>query len=166
MRDGEYLSRRPSLLCRFLDHLFGREPGDGIGFYVMVFKCNFEIVDKNQEGSHSDSGAYKSVVSKSCCPGLCRSFGHIGEGKGNFLCIGVVYFLVYCKVEHDGVEPLNGFLIGSIKGFRGANAEFDGFWCRGHLVTRWSRNARRNRWEDGCLPSWYRRRWSGRSGKY
>ena len=34
----------PSILSRFLDHSFGGEPGDGISFYVMMFKCGLKLV--------------------------------------------------------------------------------------------------------------------------
>jgi len=57
-----------SVLSRFLYHPLDRKPGDSIGLYIMVFECGFETSDKNREGSHSDDGAYKGVVSKGRCP--------------------------------------------------------------------------------------------------
>jgi len=63
---GEFVSS--FVLSRFLNHLFGREPGDGIRFHVMVFKRGFKIGDKDCEGSHGDGGAYEGIVSEHCCP--------------------------------------------------------------------------------------------------
>jgi len=63
---GEFVSS--SILSWFLYHSLGGEPGDGIGFYVMVFEHGFEIGDENCEDSHSNGRAYEGVVSECGCP--------------------------------------------------------------------------------------------------
>jgi len=63
---GEFVSL--SILPWFLYHPLGGEPGDGIGFYVVVFERGFEVGDENCEGSHSDGRAYKGIVSERSCP--------------------------------------------------------------------------------------------------
>jgi len=63
---GEFVSS--SVLSWFLYHSFGGEPGDGIEFYVMVFKHSFKVGDENCEGSHSNGRAYEGVVSECGCP--------------------------------------------------------------------------------------------------
>ena len=65
----------------------------------MVFKGSFKVGDKHGEGSHGDGGADEGFLTEGGCPSEGGSFGHVGEGEGDFLCIRVVYFLVYCKVE-------------------------------------------------------------------
>jgi len=64
---GEFVSS--SIFSWFLYHSLGGEPGDDIGFHVMVFKRSFEVGDENSEGSHSDGRAYEGVVSERSCPG-------------------------------------------------------------------------------------------------
>jgi len=46
-----------SILPGFLGHSFGREPSNGICFYIMVFKGRFKVGNKHSEGSHGDGGA-------------------------------------------------------------------------------------------------------------
>jgi len=88
-----------SILSGFLDHSLDGEPGDGVGFNIVVFKCGFKVCDEDGEGPHGDGGSYKGVVPECGCPGQGRSFGHVGEGEGDFFCVGVVYFFIHCKVK-------------------------------------------------------------------
>jgi len=63
---GEFVSS--SILSGFLNHSFGRKPGNGIRFHIVVFECGFKIGNEDCEGSHGDGGAYEGVVSEPCCP--------------------------------------------------------------------------------------------------
>ena len=65
-----------------------------------------------------------------------RSFGHVGEGESNYFAVGVVDFVIDKQVEAYGIQPLGGFVVGSIKGFRCSNMEFGGF--QGGYGRRWS----------------------------
>jgi len=58
-----------SILSGFLDHSLGGEPGDGVGFNIMVFECCFKICNEDGEGSHCNSGSYEGVVPEHGCPG-------------------------------------------------------------------------------------------------
>ena len=73
-----------------LGHVFGGEPGNGIACGIVVFKCGFKLSDEVEEGSHGYGGSRHSILSKHGCPGKGRSFGHVGEGKGDHLVIGVI----------------------------------------------------------------------------
>jgi len=64
---GELISS--SILSWFLYHSLGGKPGDGVGFYVMVFERGFKVGDENYEGSHSNGRPYEGVVSECGCPG-------------------------------------------------------------------------------------------------
>ena len=110
-----------------LGHTFGRKPGNGVASDVMVFECSFKLSDKVREGPHGNGGSRDGVLPEGGCPGEGRSFGHIGQGKGDFLVVVIIDFFVNEKVELYGVQPLGGFVIGSIKGFQCSNVEFDGF---------------------------------------
>ena len=110
-----------------LGHTFGGEPGDSIAGGVMVLECSFELCDKVREGSHGYGGSRDGVLPKCGCPGKGGSFSHIGEGEGNHFVVGVIDFVVDEEVEAYSVQPLGGFLVGSIKGFRCSDAEFGGF---------------------------------------
>jgi len=67
----------------------------------MVFKENFELSREVGKGFHGDGGSSEGSLPESSCPGKDGSFSHIGEGKGDFLSISVIDFLIYCKVESD-----------------------------------------------------------------
>ena len=43
-----------SVFLGFLNHLLDREPGDGIGFNVMVFKGSFKLGGETCKGPHGD----------------------------------------------------------------------------------------------------------------
>ena len=58
-----------SIFSGFLYHSLGGEPGDGVGLYIMVFECGFEIGNENCESSHGNGGAYEGVVPEGYCPG-------------------------------------------------------------------------------------------------
>ena len=88
-----------SIFPGFLGHPFGREPSDGISFYIMVLESSFKVGNKHGEGFHGDGGANKGFLTEGGCPSEGGSFGHVGEGEDDFLHIRVVYFLIYCEVE-------------------------------------------------------------------
>ena len=111
-------------------HVLGGEPGDGIASGVMVFECGFKLCDKVKEGSHDYGGSGNGVLSKCGCPSEGGSLGHVGEGKGDHLVIGVIDFVIDEEVEAHSIQPLIRFLIRSVKGFRGSDAEFCGFQRR------------------------------------
>ena len=114
-----------------LSHVFGGEPGDGITGDVMVFEHGFEFLDKVREGSDSDDSSRDSVLLEGGCPSEGRSFGYVGQGKGDFLVVVIIDFLIYEEVELYSVQPLGGLFVGSIEGFQCSNTEFGGFQ-RGH----------------------------------
>ena len=105
-------------------HTFGGKPGDGISSDVVVLECGFKLHNAVGEGPH---GYGDSVLSERGCPSEGRSFGHVGEGEGDLFAVGVVDFLVDKKVELYCIQPLGGFVIGSIKGFWCSDRGFGGF---------------------------------------
>ena len=54
--------------------------------------------------------------------GKSRPFGHVGESKGDLLLISVVDCFVDKEVELHGVEPMHGFVVGSIEHLGDTNA--------------------------------------------
>ena len=108
-------------------HVFGGKPGDGSSGDIVVFECGFELSDKVGECAHGYGGSCDGLLSE--CGGPCESgsLGHVGKGEGNHFVVGVVDFLINEKVEACGVQPLGGFIIGSIKGFRCSDTEFSRF---------------------------------------
>ena len=110
-----------------LGHALSREPGDGVAGGVMVFEHSFKLHDEAREGSDGEDPARDSMLSEGGCPSEGRSLGHVGQGKGDFLVVIIVYFLVDEQVELYGIQPLSGFLVGSIKGFQSSNMESGGF---------------------------------------
>ena len=61
------------------------------------------------------------------CPSKGGSFGHVGESESNHLAISVIDSIIDKEVEAYSVQPLCGFLVGAVKGFRCSNVEFCGF---------------------------------------
>ena len=110
-----------------LSYSLGGEPGDGIAHGVVVFEHCFKLCNEVKEGSHGYGGSRDGVLPKRGCPGKGRSFSHIGEGEGNHFVVGVIDFVVDEEIEAYSVQPLGGFLVGSIKGFQCSDAEFGGF---------------------------------------
>ena len=108
-------------------HALGGKPGDGVSGDVMVFECGFELRNEVGEGTHGYGGSCDSVLSERGCPGEGRSFGHVGEGEGNHLAIGIIDFFIDKEVEAYCVQPLDGFVIGPIEGFRCSDTEFGRF---------------------------------------
>ena len=92
-------------------HAFGGEPGDGGPSDIVVFERGFEFGDEIRERSHGNGGSNDGVLPESGCPSEGGSFGHVGEGKGDFFVIGVIDFVVDEEVELYGVQPLGGFVI-------------------------------------------------------
>ena len=85
----------------------------------MVFECCFELFDEVREGSDSDDSAADGILLEGSCPSEGRSLGHIGQGEGDFL--------IDEEVKLYGIQPLGGFVVGSIEGFRCSDMEFSGF---------------------------------------
>ena len=92
----------------------------------MVFEHFLKLGYKVQEGPHGDGVARDGTLSKGGGPGEGRSFGHVGEGEGNHL-VSIVDFVIDKRVEVDCIQPLQRFLVGSIKGFWGSDTKFSGF---------------------------------------
>ena len=55
------------------------------------------------------------------------SLSHVGKGEGNHFVVGVIDFVVDEEVEAYSIQPLGGFVIGSVKGFWCSDMEFGGF---------------------------------------
>ena len=53
---------------------------------------------------------------------LARSFGHVGESKGDLLLIDVIDGFVNEEIKLHGMQPMHGLVIGSIEHFRDADA--------------------------------------------
>ena len=75
-------------------HAFGEESGNGIAGGVMVFEHSFELLDEVREGSNGDDAARDGILLKGSYTGKGRSFGHVEQGKGNFLVIIVIDLLI------------------------------------------------------------------------
>ena len=108
-------------------HVFGREPGDGGSSDVMVFECGFALGDEIRECSHGNGRSDDGVLPESGYPSEGGSFVHVGGGEGDLFVIGVVDFVVDEEVELYGIQPLGGFVIRSVKGFRCSDTEFGWF---------------------------------------
>ena len=107
--------------------MFGGKPGNGIPSDVMVFERGFELRNEVGEGPHGYGGPRDSVLSERGCPSEGGSFGHVGEGEGDLFAVGVVDFLIDKEIELYCVQPLGGFVIGSIEGFWCPDTKFSGF---------------------------------------
>ena len=83
-------------------------------------------------GSKGYSGASDSILPESVSPGQGRSFGHIQEGKRDFLYVRVVGGLVDCEVELGRMHPGDSCVIGAIEGFGFAKLEFSILCGRRH----------------------------------
>ena len=69
-------------------HAFSGEPGNG-----------FKFCDEVREGPHGYGGPGDRVLPKGGCPSEGRSFGHVGQGEGNFLVVIVIDFFINEEVE-------------------------------------------------------------------
>ena len=106
----------------------------------MVFECCFELFDEVREGSDSDDSAADGILLEGSCPSEGGSLGHIGQGEGDFLIVIIIDFLIVEEVVLYGIQPLGGFVVGSVKGFRCSDTEFGGFQSghrRGGSGDRW-----------------------------
>ena len=105
----------------------GGQPGDSIPGHILVFKSLLELFEKIIAGSKGYSGASDGILLEGIGASRGRPFGHIQEGKANFLRIVAVGCLVDCEVELDGVHPGDSHFIGAIEGFGFAELEFGRF---------------------------------------
>ena len=110
-----------AVLCILL-HSLGREPGNGISGDVMVFEGSVELRDKISESSEGEQGARDGTLAEGRGPSEGRPLSHVGESKGDLLLVGVIDSFVNEEVELHGMQPVHGFVIGSIKRFRDADA--------------------------------------------
>ena len=105
----------------------GRQPGNGVSSHILVFESLLEPFKEVIPGSKSHSCVRDSILSKGVSPSQDGPLSHVGEGKCNLLCIGVIGFFVYCKVELDGVHPGDCCFIGAIEGFGFSKLELSWF---------------------------------------
>ena len=70
------LKRRGELPV-LLNHVMGRQPGDGVPSCVLVFESQLELLEKVVPGSEGYSSASDGIFSEGVCPGQGGSFGHI-----------------------------------------------------------------------------------------
>ena len=110
-----------------LGHAFGGKPGDGGSGDVVVFECGFKLSDKVGECTHGYGSSGDGVLSERGGPCEGGSLGHVGKGEGNHFVVGVIDFVIDEEVEAYSIQPLGGFVIRPIKGFRCSNTEFSGF---------------------------------------
>ena len=110
-----------------LGHAFSGEPSDGVTRGIVVFECSFKFGDEVREGPHGYGGPSDGILPEGGCPSEGGSFGHLGQGEGDFLVVIIVDFFVNKEVELYSIQPLGGLIVGSIKGFRCSNVEFGGF---------------------------------------
>ena len=120
------LKRRRELPVLF-DHVMGRQPGNGVPGCVLVLKSLLELLKEVVPTSKGDGGVRDGVFSESVCPSQGRPFGHVGQGKRDFLCISIIGFLIYHKVELDGMHLGDCSLIGAIEGFGFSELELGRF---------------------------------------
>ena len=113
-----------------LGHAFGGQPGNGIPCGIVVFEHCLKFGYKVEEGPHGDGSARDGTLSNGGGPDKGGPVDHVGEGEYNHLVISIIDFFIDKEVEADCIQPLQGFLVGSIKGFRGSNTEFGGFQRR------------------------------------
>ena len=88
----------------------------------MVFERSVELRDEISESSEGKRGAGDGALTESGGPSEGRSLGHIQESKGDLLLVGVIDSFVNEEVELHGMQPVHGFVIGSVKRFRDADA--------------------------------------------
>ena len=74
--------------------MLGREPGDGIAGGVMVFEHGFKLLDEVKEGPNGDDSTRDCILLKSGSPGEGRSFGHVGQGKGDHFVVVIIHLLI------------------------------------------------------------------------
>ena len=130
MRDILDEGRRVDIVFS-LTHALSGEPSDGVTCGIVVFECSFELGNEVREGPHGYGGPSYGILPEGGCPSEGGSFGHVGQGKGDFLVVVIVDLFVNKEVESYSAQPLGGLIVGSIKGFQSSNAEFSGFQ-RGH----------------------------------
>ena len=104
-----------------------RQPGDSIPSCILVLKGFLELFKEVIPGSKGYDSTGDHVFPKGISPSQSRPFGHVQEGKCNFLRICVVECLVHYEVELDGVHPRDGCFIGAIKGFGFAKLKLSRF---------------------------------------
>ena len=79
-------------LPTFLDHVLGREPGDGVPSSVLVFKGLLELLEEVVTGSEGNGGAINGVlchihkIASSATPDLCS---HIHQLRSTFAQVAV-----------------------------------------------------------------------------
>ena len=76
------------------DHSFVGKPGDGVSYDVVVFEGGFEFFYEVFEGTHGDGGSGNGLLSEGGGPGLGCFLGHVREGEGDFLGVGVVASII------------------------------------------------------------------------
>ena len=112
-------------------HPFLSQPGNGISYNVMMFEGSSELFHEVIKSAHRNGSSSDGLLSEGSSPDLGCSFGHVGEGKGDFLGTGVVYCIIDFEIEKDSQEPGCGFRVGSVKVFWGGNTKFIGFGGHG-----------------------------------
>ena len=108
-------------------HALGGEPSDGGSCDIVVFERGFELRDEVGESAHGYGGPGDGVLPEGGCPCEGGSFSHVGESESDLFVVGVVDFVIDEEVELYSVQPLGGFVIRSVKGFRCSDTEFGGF---------------------------------------
>ena len=88
----------------------------------MVFECRVELGDKVSESSKGERCSRDSALAEGCGPGKGRPFGHVREGEGDLFIIIVVDCFVDEEIELHSMQPVLGFLIGSVECFGGTDA--------------------------------------------
>ena len=102
----------------------------------MVFERGFELHDEVRESAHGYCSSGDGVLPEGGCPCEGGSLSHVGESESDLFVVGVVDLVIDEEVELYGVQPLGGFVVRSVKGFRYSDAEFSGF--QGGHGRRWS----------------------------